>query len=197
MSADNNSHNSHSHSDSNGKSLGSDLGSDNATASEEVSTETLQKNLDTLKTEQLYLRAEFDNYRKQMIKERSDLLKFGAERLIVALLDVIDNFERALHSEVKEDNVESFRKGVELTAAELKDVLERFGVRSLPAEGQPFDPSLHEALSSEETDRLPPGHITQVFRQAYKLHDRLIRPAQVVVAKEVSQNANKSPNNEQ
>jgi molecular chaperone GrpE len=71
---------------------------------------------------------------------------------------------------------------MDLIRGQFKSVLEQFGVSEVPAEGKPFDPTVHEALSSEETDAAEPGTITKVFRKAYKLHDKLIRPAQVVVA---------------
>lgn len=136
------------------------------------------------KNEFLYLRAEFENYKKQVAKERSDLRKYGAERLIVDLLGVLDVFELALASEITPETLANFRKGVEMTATELKNVLQRHGVTEIPSENQKFDPAVHEALSSEETNEVPPGTITKVFKKPYKLHDRLIRPGQVVVAKE-------------
>lgn len=138
------------------------------------------------KNDYLYLRAEFENYKKQMIKERSELIKYGSERLLLALLDVLDIFDRALATEVTPENTKSFVDGIRLTAEELRSVLSRFGVSGHDPNGERFDPLVHEALSSEETDRCPPGHVSQVFRRAYKLHDRTIRPAQVVVAKELS-----------
>ena len=131
----------------------------------------------------LYLRAEFDNYKKQSIKERSDYLKYGSERLITELLEVIDNFDRALATPATAENIDTFSQGMQLTSNELKGTLKKFGVEEVPCKGEAFDPTYHEALSSEETDEVEPGHITQVFKGAYKLHDRLIRPAQVVVAK--------------
>ena len=70
-----------------------------------------------------------------------------------------------------------------MTAAELKTVLGRFGVTEVKSEGLPFDPAVHEALGTEESESIAEGHIARVYRSAYKLHDRLIRPAQVVVAK--------------
>jgi molecular chaperone GrpE len=102
------------------------------------------------------------------------------------LLDVLDIFDRALGSEIKPENINGFVDGIRLTAEELRSVLSRFGVSGHDPVGERFDPLMHEALSSEETDRCPPGHITQVFRRSYRLHDRVIRPAQVVVAKELS-----------
>ena len=68
--------------------------------------------------------------------------------------------------------------------AEFKSTLKKFSVEEVECKGQPFDPNLHEALGAEETDQIPAGHISQVFKAAYKLHERVIRPAQVIVAKE-------------
>lgn len=147
---------------------------------------------DKFKNEYLYLLAEFENYKKGVIKERSDLRKYGSERLIVDLLKGVDLLEHALLSKITPENLESFRKGIELTLGEFKSVLQRFGVVELPAHGAAFDPNHHEALSSEETTSVPEGHITQVYRKPYKLHERVIRPAQVVVAKTPSSGENKN-----
>ncbi len=138
------------------------------------------------KNDYLYLRADFDNYRKSVIKERADLIKYGCERLIIELLGFLDTVDRVLQMQMTPENVEQFRSGFEMTATELKNVLQQFGVKELEAAGQAFNPAEHEAVSSEETDLVPPGHIFRVFKKAYKLHDRLIRPAQVVVAKELT-----------
>jgi molecular chaperone GrpE len=135
------------------------------------------------RSEILYLRAEFENFKRQTIKERSDLRKYGSERLAVDLLNVLDIFETALSSEVNSENLANFKKGIEMTASELRIVLGRHGIEEIPAKGKPFDPSMHEALSSQETADVPPGTVTQVFKKPYKLHDRVIRPGQVVVAK--------------
>ena len=138
------------------------------------------------KNEYLYLRADFENYKKNSIKERSEYLRYGSERLIVELLGVFDNFERALETPVTPDNFKEFAKGIEMTATELRAVLKRFGVTDLAAHGLAFDPTLHEALGSEESSTVPAGHVVRVFKKPYKLHDKLIRPAQVVVAKSKS-----------
>ncbi len=136
------------------------------------------------KNDYLYLRADFDNFRKGVIKERADLLKYGSERLISELLGFLDTVDRALQMSITPENVGQFKTGIEMTANELKSVLERFGVKELSAvEGQSFNPAEHEALNSEESDAVAPGHVLRVYRKAYKLHDRLLRPAQVVVAK--------------
>lgn len=135
------------------------------------------------KTDFLYLKAEFDNYKKHAIKERSDLLKYGSERVVRDLLDVIDNFERALGVKVTSENLATYTQGVEMTAKALKEALSKHGVVEVASDLAPFDPNIHEALSSEESSQVQPGHILRTFKKAYKLHDKVLRPAQVVVAK--------------
>lgn len=143
---------------------------------------SLKADLQKAKNDYLYLLADFDNYRKNAIKERSDLVKYGSERFIREFLGVFDNLERALSSDVGPEGMARFHEGLQMIAGEFRTLLKNFGVEELPAEGQPFDPSQHEALSSEPRDDIEPGHVAQVFRKAYKMHDKLIRPAQVTVA---------------
>ncbi len=148
----------------------------------------LQSELEKVKKDYLYLRADFDNFKKSAIKERSDLIKYGSERLIMELLNVLDNFDKALETELTSDNIESFRKGIEMIWVDLTSSLSKFGVTPVDVKGKPFDPTLHEALSTEPTTETPEGHITQVFKKAYKMHDKIIRPAQVVVATKPAEN---------
>lgn len=149
--------------------------------SEEI--KKLQEQAEKYKNDYLYLRAEFDNYRRHVIKERSDLTKYGAEYLVRDLLGVLDNFERALHVKATSENINTYVQGIQLTATELKNVLSKHGVTEVPSEGVAFDPNIHEALTSEPTDRMEPGFVLRCFQKAYKLHEKIIRPAQVVVAK--------------
>ncbi len=142
-----------------------------------------QEQADKFKNEYLYLRAEFENYKRNAIKERSDLAKYGTERLIRDFLEIMDNFERALQMNVTPENFQMFSQGVQMTATELRNMLSKHGVTEVKSEGMPFDPNAHEALSSEPTNEMAAGHIFRTFKKAYKLHDKLIRPAQVVVAK--------------
>lgn len=149
-----------------------------------VLAEELKAQSEKWKNDYLYLRAEFDTFRRNAAKERADLMKYGCERVFVDLLNVVDNFDRALHAKATPENLASFVKGVEMTAHELRHVLTKFGITESENKiGAPFDPSVHEALSSEPAAAIPPGHIARVLRKAYKLHDKLIRPAQVIVAK--------------
>lgn len=143
----------------------------------------LQEQAEKYKNDFLYLRAEFENYKRNAIKERSDLLKYGGERFIRDLLDVVDNFERALQMNITAENYTSFKQGIEMTASEMNALLQRHNVQEVASQGAPFDPAVHEALSSEATDQVAPGHISRVFKKPYKLHDKVIRTGQVVVAK--------------
>ncbi len=136
------------------------------------------------KNEYLYLRAEFENYKKNAIKERSDLLKFGAERVARDVLEVMDNFERALEIKISPDTLQSFKTGIELIAKELKEALVKHGIQEVPSHALPFNPMHHEAISSEATAMVPIGHVARVFKKPYKLHDKIIRMGQVVVATE-------------
>lgn len=145
-------------------------------------TEQFKAEAEKFKRDYLYLAAEFENYKKTAIKERTDARKFATERLVVDLLSTLDTLEAALSTPASAETIETIRKGVELTAHELRTTLQKHGVEALPAEGA-FDPSIHEALTSEETDAVPEGHIARVFKRPYKLHDRVIRHGQVVVAK--------------
>lgn len=143
----------------------------------------LQEQAEKFKNDFLYLRAEFENYKRNAIKERADLLKYGGERLVRDLLEVVDNFERALGVTVNAENFNTFKQGVDMTAQELKSLLQRHSVTEIPAQGVAFDPTVHEALSSEASDQMAPGHVLRVFKKPYKLHDKVIRPGQVVVAR--------------
>lgn len=148
-----------------------------------VDIKLLQEQSEKYKNDYLYLRAEFENYKRNAIKERAETLKYGSERLINEILNVVDNFERALQVKVSHENLNTYTQGVQMTANELKNVLQRHGVSEVASDGQAFDPNIHEALSSEATNEVQEGHVFRVFKKAYKLHEKVIRPAQVVVAR--------------
>jgi molecular chaperone GrpE len=153
-------------------------------ASREVSElEKLQSEVEKYKNDYLYLRAEFENYKRHAIRERSDLGKYAGERLAKDLLGILDNFERALMTEAKPENLDTYVKGIQMTSKELKGLLERHGIKEVPSEKQAFDPSLHEALGSEPTDKIPDGHIVRVFEKPYKYHDKVLRIGRVIVAR--------------
>ena len=168
----------------NGKEIGEDASSKTTESPPSKDPYTLAINeVESLKKDLLYLRAEFENYKKQAIRERSDLIKYGGEGLVVTLLDILDNFDRALDVEINLDTMESFKQGVQLTASELKSTLKRFGIEEIDCLNKPFDPAIHEAMGSEESSKVTAGHITQVFKKPYKFHKKVIRAGQVIIAK--------------
>ena len=130
----------------------------------------------------LYLRAEMENMKRQNIKERSQLLKYGGERLARDLLETLDVFDSVLKSEVNSENFQSFVDGLQMTAQSLKETLKKHGITSIDCVGKPFDPKTQEALSNESSEEHPEGHVTQVFKVPYQYHDKLLRAGQVVVS---------------
>ncbi|MAV90865.1 MAG: nucleotide exchange factor GrpE [Bdellovibrionaceae bacterium] len=168
--------------------MSEELKNENTETSAETTSENdtpdFEEQLKQAKQDYLYLAADFENYKKNAIKERSELVKFGNERVLRDLLEVMDNMERALIAHTGEETKESLASGVEMIVSEMRGLLQKFGVKEVNCEGKAFDPNMHEALSSEPTDKVPNGHITQVFKKAYTYNDRLLRPAQVVVATE-------------
>src|SRR3954470_18878191 len=125
--------------------------------------------------------AEFDNFRKRQQKEKDDLRKFAVESLLKDFLPVADNLERALdHAE--EHDLRQVIEGVRLVQKMLGDALGKHGIVAFSAVGQPFDPNLHEALMQQESDK-PAGTVVSEMARGYKLHERLVRPAAVVVAR--------------
>jgi molecular chaperone GrpE len=130
----------------------------------------------------LRLRAEFENFKKRMQKEKDDWVKFGNENLLKALLPVLDNLTRAIDHGRNSQEKSPLLEGVEMTCKEFLNVLDRFGVKPVPAVGEAFDPEKHEALSQEESD-LEPNRVTAAVQNGYFYHERLLRPAKVIVSK--------------
>lgn len=131
----------------------------------------------------LRVSADFENFRKRVQKEKSELLLYGNENLVREILPVVDNFERAVEHSQKATDVDAVRKGVELILTQLKTMLERSGVRAESAAGKKFDPLVHEAVSQAPSDVHPAQTVMEEHQKAYFLHQRLIRPAVVTVSK--------------
>jgi molecular chaperone GrpE len=148
----------------------------------ELSQAEARKVFEQLKDEhdrRLRAAADLENFKKRAARERDEVLRYGIERLVKELLPVLDNLERALAGAPSGD---PFAGGVELTRRMLEDALARFGVKPFSAQGQPFDPRVHEALMTVATADAAPGVVVAEQQRGYFLHDRLIRPAAVVVA---------------
>lgn len=127
--------------------------------------------------------AEFDNFRKRLEKEKSEAVKYANETLLEALLPVIDNFELGLIAAENASDAKSIAMGMKMVKTQLDKFIEESGMTAIDATGQPFDPNLHEAVSEKESADHPEGTVIEQSRKGYKLGDRLIRPATVVVAK--------------
>lgn len=160
--------------------------SNDDTASTNSIVNDCEEKFKSIQNDYLYLRAEFDNFRKRTIKERADLIKYGSERLITQFLNITDDFERSLEIEITKESFESFKNGIEMIAKQIRTILSQFGVEEVKCLHEPFDPTIHEALGSEETNEVPPGHVVKILKKPYRLHDKILRPAQVIVAKEKS-----------
>ena len=134
----------------------------------------------------LRLTAEFDNFKKRASRERQEALKYANEDLINKLISVLDHFDMALIAadSSPSTSLDSFKTGITLIRSQLKGVLAEAGLEEVDASNQTFDPRLHEAVSTQESKDVPDGHVLQQLRMGYKLKDRLLRPATVIVAKQ-------------
>jgi molecular chaperone GrpE len=149
--------------------------------------EDLQKRIQDLENQvkekesrYLYLYAEFENFKKRAIKERSDLVKFGWESTARDLLQTLDNLERALsHAPPQTDK--NLMNGLQMVLNEFKSSLQKQGVQVIESLQKEFDPNLHEAVSQEDSDS-PSGTIVKEHTRGYTLHGRLLRPARVVIS---------------
>ncbi|MCM2324075.1 MAG: nucleotide exchange factor GrpE, partial [Oligoflexia bacterium] len=150
------------------------------TAALQKRVEELEAQVKEKESKYLYLYAEFENFKKRSIKERSDLLKFGWEGLARELLQVIDNLERAL-AHMPPNSDRSLIDGLHMVLNQFRATLSQGGVQTIDSVGKPFDPHHHEAMAQEASE-LPEGNVTQEHSKGYTLHGRLLRPARVVVS---------------
>lgn len=129
--------------------------------------------------------ADFDNFKKRAARERQDAARFANEGLIQKLIPVLDNFEMALAAAQSGRNAatDSLTAGVAMILQQLKGALTEAGVEEVDATGKPFDPNLHEAVSQQADDHVAEGVVLQQLRRGYRLRERLLRPATVVVSK--------------
>jgi molecular chaperone GrpE len=133
----------------------------------------------------LRVSADFDNFKKRSARERQEAIRFANEGLMEKIVPVLDNMEMALAAAARPEgeSSEGLRTGVEMIYNQLKTVLTEAGLEQIDALGKPFDPAWHEAVSQQESADIPEGNVLHQIRKGYKLRERLIRPASVVVAK--------------
>ena len=129
--------------------------------------------------------ADFENFKKRAAREKSEAIQFANVALIQKLLPVLDHFEmaQAAAQNASDEKNSSLQSGIAMIQNQLKAVLIEAGLEEIDAVGKPFDPALHEAISQQETADIPEGHVVRQMRKGYKLRERLLRPATVIVAK--------------
>ncbi len=127
--------------------------------------------------------AELENFRKRMQREKAEAVKFGNFNLIMELLPVIDNFHYGLEAARSESESSSVFQGMSMVMKQVTEFLADQGVEEVPALGQSFDPNIHEAVQQDWSDSVAEGHVIAVVRKGFKLHDRLLRAANVIVSK--------------
>ncbi len=138
------------------------------------------KKLAELNAKYVRLMADFQNQKKRFDKEKADIYQFANEDIVKSLLDVIDNFERAL--DASKDSDSKFREGMEMIFKQLMGALEKAGVSEIKALGEEFDPNFHNAVMMEETDEYESNKVSEVMQKGYTLNSRVIRPSMVKVA---------------
>ena len=142
----------------------------------------LQREKEALQDRLLRTAAEFDNYRKRMERERRELTEYVASEVLVELLPIVDNLERALQAPAGGD-ADPFRRGVELIHRQMLDLLKKRGVTPIEAHGADFDPNFHQAVIHEASSEHREGQVMQELQRGYMVGERLLRPAMVKVAK--------------
>ncbi|MDO4719472.1 MAG: nucleotide exchange factor GrpE [Peptostreptococcaceae bacterium] len=146
---------------------------------EECESEKLRKELEEMKHLAQRTQADFMNYKKRVDKEKKELSALANERIMEELLEVLDNFERALSTET--EDLEGFRQGVEMILKQLKDKLGKFGLAEIEALGADFDPNFHHAVMQVEGEE--PDKVVEVLQKGYVLKEKVIRPSMVQVSK--------------
>jgi molecular chaperone GrpE len=129
--------------------------------------------------------ADFDNFKKRAAREKQDAIKYAGESLMMKLIPVLDSFDMALTAaqQTQTEAAQALQTGVKMVHQQLRSALQEAGLEEIDAAGKPFDPNFHEAVAQQEVADLPEGQVTQQMRKGYKLRERLLRPASVVVSK--------------
>jgi molecular chaperone GrpE len=146
----------------------------------EIQEQKAKENYDRL----LRVSAEFENYKKRASRDLAELRKFANQSLIKEMLSVIDNLELAMNSTNGNKTIDQgLLQGLDMTHKEILKVFEKFNVKPIEAKGQAFDPTFHEAVMQEATDEFDENTVINELQKGYLIHDRLLRPAMVVVAR--------------
>ena len=145
-------------------------------------TETLKAELAAANDRNLRLMAEFDNFRRRSAKEQLELIETANGKLLEKLSEVQDNFERAFASENKAKDLEAFEKGMQMIYNQFAKILTDAGLEQIDPTGAEFDPNCHEALMQQPSETIPEGHVVTVFQKGYKLKNKILKTAKVIVS---------------
>jgi molecular chaperone GrpE len=159
---------------------------------------TLKEQIAKAKDQLLRTAAEFDNFKKRVARERQEASRYANESLLRKLVPVLDSFDMALAATNKAPDkaIQSLQAGIVMIYQQLKSALADVGLQEIDATGKPFDPAWHEAVSEQATAEAAEGHVVQQLRKGYKVHDRLLRPAGVVVARKPADESALNTSNE-
>ena len=152
------------------------------TSSEEDITNKLKTDFENLNNQYIRLAADFENYRKRQAQEREELLKYGAQECMKKVIEVVDNFDRALTSVEKIDNIDKMKETFYILNKQLTDSLGKLGLEQIKSTGEKFNPNLHEAVMQTQTEEYPEETVIKELQKGYKLGDKVLRPAMVNVA---------------
>ena len=145
-------------------------------------TEALKQQLADANDRNLRLMAEFDNFRRRSAKEQLELIETANGKLLEKLSEVQDNFERAFDSENKAQDLEAFEKGMQMIYNQFAKILTDAGLEQIDPTGAEFDPNMHEALMQQPSETVPEGHVVTVFQKGYKLKNKILKTAKVIVS---------------
>ena len=149
---------------------------------EESNSEEKSKEEESFETKYLRMAADFQNFKRRTEEEKTRIYTNANEKFAVDLLEVLDNFERAIEQDKKNEANAQFLKGMEMILKQLKDVLNKNNIEEIEALGTEFDPNFHHAVAMESSDKYDKGCVTEVMQKGYKINDRVIRPSMVKVA---------------
>lgn len=169
--------------DAQAQSGASDVGVDERIAALQAQLEAARDEAEQFKEQALRARAEADNVRKRTERDLENAHKYALERFVAELLPVKDSLELGLAAACDGAVIEDLREGTQMTLRMLGGAMEKFAVRELSPQGEPFDPQLHQAMSAQESAGAAAGTVLQVVQKGYLLNERLVRPALVIVAK--------------
>ena len=144
--------------------------------------EVLKQQLADATDRNLRLMAEFDNFRRRSAKEQLDIIETANGKLLEKLSEVQDNFERAFASENKAKDLDAFEKGMQMIYNQFAKILSDAGLEQIDPTGAEFDPNMHEALMQQPSETIPEGHVVTVFQKGYKLKNKILKTAKVIVS---------------